>query len=64
MNARRRFLHGTATTGIAAATLAAFPLSIRRAIASPANTRTGTIRDVEHIVILMQENRSFYNYLG
>ncbi|AFI68360.1 phosphocholine-specific phospholipase C [Burkholderia pseudomallei] len=64
MNARRRFLQGTATTGIAAATLAAFPLSIRRALAIPANNRTGTIRDVEHIVILMQENRSFDNYFG
>ncbi len=38
--------------------------SIRRALALPANNRTGTIMDVEHIVILMQENRSFDHYLG
>lgn len=29
-----------------------------------ANNVTGTIRDVEHIVILMQENRSFDHYFG
>ena len=61
---RRNFLRNTATTGIAAATLAAFPPSIRRALAIPANNKTGTINDVEHIVILMQENRSFDHYFG
>lgn len=61
---RRNFLRSTATTGIAAATLAAFPPSIRRALAIPANNKTGTINDVEHIVILMQENRSFDHYFG
>src|ERR1700733_13254094 len=30
----------------------------------PAKNRTGTIRDVEHIVILMQENNSFDKYFG
>jgi len=38
--------------------------SISRALEIPANNRTGTIADVEHIVILMQENRSFDHYLG
>ena len=64
MNSRRRFLQGTATTGAAALTIAAFPPSIRRALAIPANNKTGTIQDVEHIVILMQENRSFDHYFG
>ncbi|MGE8320087.1 MAG: phosphocholine-specific phospholipase C [Comamonas sp.] len=64
MNSRRQFLQGTLGTGMAAATLAAFPPSIRRALAIPANSQTGTIRDVEHIVILMQENRSFDSYFG
>ena len=64
MNSRRRFLQSSVHTGIAAATLAAFPPSIRKALAIPANNQTGTIRDVEHIVILMQENRSFDNYFG
>jgi phospholipase C len=30
----------------------------------PANHRTGDIADVEHIVIMMQENRSFDHYFG
>ncbi len=64
MNSRRKFLTGTATTGAAALALAAFPPSIRRALALPANNKTGTIQDVEHIVILMQENRSFDHYFG
>ena len=40
------------------------PASIRKALAIPADRRTGTIRDVEHVVILMQENRSFDHYFG
>ncbi len=38
--------------------------SIQRAQALPANHRTGSIEDVEHIVVLMQENRSFDHYFG
>jgi phospholipase C len=64
MNSRRKFLTGTATTGAAALALSAFPPSIRRALAIPANNQTGTIKDVAHIVILMQENRSFDHYFG
>ncbi len=64
MNSRRKFLTGTATTGLAALSLSAFPPSIRRALAIPANNKTGTIQDVEHIVVLMQENRSFDHYFG
>jgi len=52
--------------GLGAAALAAeaFNATIARALAIPANGRTGTIRDVEHVVILMQENRSFDHYFG
>ena len=64
MNSRRKFLTGTATTGAAALAISAFPPSIRRALAIPANNKTGTIMDVEHVVILMQENRSFDHYFG
>ena len=64
MTSRRSFLTATATTGAAALALSAFPPSIRRALAIPANNKTGTIKDVEHIVILMQENRSFDHYFG
>jgi phospholipase C len=48
----------------AGAASAAFPSSIARALEIPANHATGTIRDVEHIVFLMQENRSFDHYFG
>ena len=38
--------------------------SIARAAQIPANRRTGSLKDVEHIVVLMQENRSFDHYFG
>jgi phospholipase C len=40
------------------------PSSIETALAIPPRRRTGTIQDVEHVVILMQENRSFDHYFG
>ncbi|MGF6509417.1 phosphocholine-specific phospholipase C [Paraburkholderia sp. 32] len=64
MISRRKFLKAASGAGFAAATLASFPLSIRRALAIPANNATGTIKDVEHVIILMQENRSFDHYFG
>ena len=57
---RRAFLQ-LLSTGAASA---AFPTSIARALKIPANNATGTIADVEHIVFLMQENRSFDHYFG
>ena len=48
----------------AGAMSASFPASISRALEIPASHRTGTINDVEHIVILMQENRSFDHLFG
>jgi phospholipase C len=60
MKTRRDFLKIAA----AAAGSTVLPPSIRRAIAIPADRRTGTIQDVEHVVILMQENRSFDHYFG
>jgi len=61
---KRRFLRNTAMATGGAAALSLFPPSIRRALAIPANDRTGTIMDVEHVVILTQENRSFDHYFG
>lgn len=57
---RRTFLQAVA--GAAAA--GTMPPAIARALSLPANRRTGTIRDVEHVVVLMQENRSFDHYYG
>jgi phospholipase C len=57
---RRAFLQ-LLTAGAASAS---FPASIARALEIPANHATGTIRDVEHVIFLMQENRSFDHYFG
>ncbi len=57
---RREFLQ-LMGLGSAAAVLNS---SIAKALAIPANFRTGTIKDVEHIVILMQENNSFDEVFG
>jgi hypothetical protein len=57
---RRTFLKSMAGVGAGAA----FPESIRKALAIKPNTETGTIQDVKHIVVLMQENRSFDHYFG
>ncbi|MGW1373743.1 phosphocholine-specific phospholipase C [Streptomyces sp. NPDC002446] len=57
---RRRFLQ------IAGATAGASALSssIARAASIPARRRSGSINDIEHVVVLMQENRSFDHYFG
>ncbi|MFC0155171.1 phosphocholine-specific phospholipase C [Xanthomonas dyei] len=59
-SSRRDFLKRVAALTAAGA----LPSSIGRALALPANARTGTLRDIEHVVILMQENRSFDHYFG
>ncbi|WP_179402995.1 phosphocholine-specific phospholipase C [Burkholderia guangdongensis] len=61
---RRDFLRLAAQSAGAMAAYAGFPPAIRKALAMPAATRTGTIQDVEHVVIFMQENRSFDHYFG
>jgi phospholipase C len=60
-NDRRDFLRRT-LLGAGAAT--ALPSVIQKALAIPARRGTGTLEDVKHIVILMQENRSFDHYFG
>lgn len=60
---RRRFLKLAGASAAFAASCVA-PPSIRRALALPALGRNGTIDDVRHIVLLMQENRSFDHYFG
>lgn len=61
MNNDRRNLLKLASAGALAA---AFPESIQRALAVEPHRRTGSIKDVEHVVILMQENRAFDHYFG
>jgi phospholipase C len=62
---RRRLLAGaTALSGVAVGGTV-LPLSLRRALAATlTDPPAGTLADIEHIVILMQENRSFDHYFG
>ncbi len=59
----RRRLLGAAAGMAAAAASALLPPNLRRALAQPA-PRQGSLRDIKHVVLLMQENRSFDHYFG
>jgi phospholipase C len=56
---RRTFLQLTGAT-----TLAGLKANIAKALAIPANDKTHSIKDVEHVVVLMQENRPFDHHFG
>jgi len=62
---RRRLLTtATALSGVAAGA-AVLPASLRQALAATLKDPPGgSLRDIEHIMILMQENRSFDHYFG
>jgi phospholipase C len=61
---RRRLLGGAAVAATAAASLA-LPANVRTALAATGGERRpGTLNDIRHVVILMQENRSFDHYFG
>ena len=61
---RRGFLRSAAQLAAASAAMGAVPEGIRQALAIPAHNAHRNIEDVQHIVILMQENRSFDHYFG
>ena len=60
---RRRLLGQAAGAAGGAAALALLPPSVQRAIAA-GPPRGGSLADIEHVVLLMQENRSFDHYFG
>jgi len=60
MAPHRRDLLKLGAAGLSAVWLA----SLRQAMATEAKDTTGTIMDVEHVVIFMQENRAFDHYFG
>jgi len=60
---RRRLVQGAASMAIAAAASTLMPPNVRRMLASEP-PRRGSIRDIKHVVLLMQENRSFDHYFG
>ncbi|MFF7146895.1 alkaline phosphatase family protein [Streptomyces griseoaurantiacus] len=59
---RRRLLGSAAGLGGAAA-LTLLPPSVQKAVAA-GPPKHGSLRDIEHVVLLMQENRSFDHYFG
>ncbi|MGW7658162.1 alkaline phosphatase family protein, partial [Streptomyces tendae] len=60
---RRRLLGAAAGTLGAGAAASLLPPSVQQAIAAgPA--KGGSLHDIEHVVLLMQENRSFDHYFG
>ena len=60
---RRRLLKGAAQAAATAAAAALMPPNVRRALAQQGRRRT-QLGDIKHVVILMQENRSFDHYFG
>ena len=60
---RRQLLRSVGRLGVAAAASALMPPNVRRMLAQP-SAATGSLRDVKHVVLLMQENRSFDHYFG
>jgi YVTN family beta-propeller protein len=60
---RRRLLQGLGATATAAFAAEFLPPNVRQALA-PGPSSGGSLRDIKHVVILMQENRSFDHYFG
>jgi phospholipase C len=58
--ATRRLFLGSSATALAAALM---PPNLRRALAQAPPTQ-GSLSDIKHVVLLMQENRSFDHYFG
>ena len=59
---RRRLLGNTALLSAAALASSLMPPNVRRALAE--GPATGSLKDIKHVVLLMQENRSFDHYFG
>src|SRR5882757_7948737 len=60
---RRRLLGSAAGVAATAAAATLLPPSVQKALAQGA-PQHGSIEDIEHVVLLMQENRSFDHYFG
>jgi len=60
---RRRLLGGSAAVAAATAALT-LPANVRKALAEPLPSKQPRLSDIKHVVLLMQENRSFDHYFG
>jgi phospholipase C len=62
---RRRLLGNTARLAAAAFASTLLPPNVRRALAAaPATGPAASLGEIKHVVLLMQENRSFDHYFG
>jgi phospholipase C len=62
---RRRLLKGVASVAAATAAGSLMPPNVRRVLAEGQPMRgSGSMHEIKHVVILMQENRSFDHYFG
>ncbi len=59
----RRRLLGSAAAMAAAGAFGLMPPNLRRVLAQ-GNSQPGSLKDIKHVVLLMQENRSFDHYFG
>jgi hypothetical protein len=59
---RRRLFGAAAATGGAAMAAMALPSNVQKALASPPPSMHPSLGDIEHVVLLMMENRSFDHY--
>ena len=59
---RRRFIGGVAGAAAAGGVLSGLPAGMADAMTEP--RRRGSLDEVEHVVVLMQENRSMDHYFG
>jgi phospholipase C len=60
---RRQLLRGAGRLAAAAAALRLMPPNVQRILAQQPPAKGG-LRDIKHVVMLMQENRSFDHYFG
>ena len=61
---RRRLLTSAGAAATAAFAAEFLPRNVRKALASGPPRGSGRLSDIKHVVILMQENRSFDHYFG
>ncbi|UZK67045.1 alkaline phosphatase family protein [Sphingomonas sp. M1-B02] len=63
MFTRRRLLKGSSQVASFAAASSLMPANVQKLLAQSPR-RAGSLRDIKHVVMLMQENRSFDHYFG
>ena len=60
---RRRFVGSTVSALGAVGAASALPIALTKAVAE-ASDKPGSLSQIEHVIVFMQENRSFDTYFG